>query len=59
VLKAANTVAVFLFPAFQNMGRDQQVAWIIQHFSEIKHSAESAQRGTNLLVRQNGKIEKL
>jgi hypothetical protein len=59
VLKAANTVSIFLFPGFQKMGRDQQVAWIVQHFSEIERRAESSKRGTNLLARQNGKIDKL
>ena len=59
ILQAADTVAVFLFPSFQKMSRDQQVAWIVAHFSEIERRAESSKRGTNLMVRQNGKIEKL
>lgn len=59
LLKAANTVSVFLFPGFQKMGRDEQVAWAVRHFSEIKRRAESSKRGTSLLARQNGKIEKL
>jgi hypothetical protein len=59
LLKSADTVAVFLYPSFQKMGRDKQVAWIIEHFAEIKRIVESTKRGTNLLVRQNGKLEKL
>jgi len=52
-------VSVFLFAGFQKMGRDEQVAWAVRHFSEIERRAESSKRGTNLLARQNGKIEKL
>jgi PIN like domain len=59
ILKAANTVAVFLFPSFQKMGRDKQVAWIIEHFADITKRVESTRPGTNLLIRQNGKIERL
>jgi hypothetical protein len=58
LLKAADTVAVFLFPSFQKLGRDQQVAWLVQHFADIRRRAEASRRGTNLLVRQNGKIER-
>ncbi|HEY0394100.1 MAG TPA: DUF5615 family PIN-like protein [Candidatus Elarobacter sp.] len=59
LLKAANTVAVFLFPSFQALNRDKQVAWIVEHFSVIRSAVESAKRGTNLTARQNGKLEKL
>jgi hypothetical protein len=59
ILRAANTVAVFLFPSFQKMNRDDQVAWTVKHFAEIKKRAESTAMGTNLLVRQNGRIERL
>lgn len=57
ILRAANTVAVFLFPAFQKMARDKQVAWIIEHFADFQERVERTPKGTNLLVRQNGKIE--
>lgn len=56
-LKTANTVAVFLYESFQRQKRDDQVAWLVKHWRTIEDRCARVSNGTNLLVRQNGKIE--